>query len=398
MSNNIDFSFFDTVYNRKNTSSVKYDAKPEGKVSPNKELIPMWIADMDFKVPPQVSARLTDIAQHGIYGYSQMGDTYFQALTGWYQRRMQWEFQPKQTIQVPGVIFGISAAIRSLTQPADSILICQPVYYPFAQVIKENGRRCVVSELKLNHDRYEMDFADIEQKIVENSVKMLLFCSPHNPVGRVWQKEELLKIAEICLKHDVFIVSDEIHSDFVFAPHRHLPMATLSEVIADRTVTCTAPSKTFNLAGLQVANLVITNPQIRKKVLEACQVTGCKHLNTMAIAAAETAYQEGEQWLDTLLKYLENNMRILQEGLADIEEIFLIPAEGTYLMWLDCRKLGLSDQQLKAFFLEEAGLWVHSGSTFGKGGSGFVRMNIACPQAVLKTAVQRIRVAIKAKR
>ena len=395
MSNNIDFSFFDTVYNRKNTASVKYDTKPEGNVSPNKELIPMWIADMDFKVPPQVSARLIAIAEQGIYGYSQIGESYYQALAGWYKRRMQWEFRRNQTIQVPGVIFGISAAIRSLTQPDDNILICQPVYYPFAQVIKENGRRCVVSELTLKNDRYEMDFADIEQKIVKNSVKMLIFCSPHNPVCRVWERDELLKIAEICLKHDVFIVSDEIHSDFVYAPHRHLPMATLSAAIADRTVTCTAPTKTFNLAGLQVANLVITNPQIRRKVLEACQITGCRHLNTMAIAAAETAYQSGQQWLDTLLEYLENNVSILKEGLADIEEISLIPAEGTYLMWLDMRALNLNQKDLMRFVVEKARLGLNDGTSFGEEGAGFARLNLATPRKNVVEAMVRLTAALK---
>ena len=391
-SNKIDLTFFDTVHDRKNTGSIKYDTLPSGRRY--NDIIPMWIADMDFKVPIEVENALLSVSEHGIFGYTNTDDEYDAVLGDWYLQRMNWQTQPEWNIKTPGVVFAIAAAINAFSNIGDSILICQPVYYPFANVVTANKRNLVVSQLQLSGGKYKIDFDDLEKKITDNSVKVFLLCSPHNPVGRVWTKEELLEIGRICLKHNVLIVSDEIHSDFIYKGSVHIPIASLSDELAEQTITCTAPSKTFNLAGLQAANIFVKNPILREKLQKACTKTGYSNLNTMAIVAAKAAYKYGELWLNALLEYLQNNISLLHNSLAG-SKISLIHPEGTYLMWLDCRALNLTDRELKNFFINEAGLWLHNGSTFGAGGSGFMRMNIACPKSILKEALSRLDKALK---
>lgn len=389
----VDSSFFDCEYERKNTGSLKYGVHPNG--DSNHNLIPMWIADMDFKVPPQVEQSLVDTARHGIFGYSSTDDEYDSALVSWYRRRMHWNIEPNWIVQMPGVMFAVSSTIRALTNVGDAVLICQPVYYPFAKIISANKRNLIVSELRLVNDRYEYDFADFERKIADNHVKLFLLCSPHNPVGRVWTKEELTEIGRICIKYNVTIVSDEIHSDIVYQGSKHIPLASISDEIADRSVICTSPTKTFNLAGLQAAHIMITNTAIRQKVKRTALAAGYGGLNSMAIAAAKAAYLYGEPWLDGLLSYLQGNISLLQDALSGTNgKITLVKPEGTYLMWLNCRNLKLSDRQLELFFLKEAGLWLHNGTTFGEGGGGMMRMNIACPRTVLQRAIARLEQAL----
>lgn len=382
---------FDTVHSRVGTGSVKYEQNLKESY---KDIIPMWIADMDFMVPSSVEEALHSAATHGIFGYSLTDSEYDNSIVTWYKNRMSWQVRPEWILKTPGVMFAIAASIQALTEPDEAVLICQPVYYPFASIISANHRKLVVSELALKEGKYEIDFADLEEKIVKNSVKIFLLCSPHNPVGRVWTKEELLRIGEICLRHNVTIISDEIHSDFIF-DGRHIPIASLSKKIADRTITCTSPTKTFNLAGLQVANIIIANENIRHKVRKACLATGYSNLNTMAIAATKAAYRDGEEWLDELLSYLKANYHILKGAFPKDGIISLIHPEGTYLAWLDCRKLGLKDSELDDFFINKAGVHLHLGSTFGSGGSGFARMNIACPRSVLLSAIARIGNAVQ---
>lgn len=387
----IDFSFFDVVHNRNNTGSVKYDKSPVG--THYSDIIPMWIADMDFKVPPQVEDALTQTSRHGIFGYTVIDPEYDLAVVNWYSQRMNWDILPEWIIKTPGVMFAIAAAINAFTDANDSVLICQPVYYPFSNIVTENKRNLVVSQLRLSGERYEIDFEDFEKKIKENNAKMFLLCSPHNPVGRVWTKDELSEIGRICRKYNVLIVSDEIHSDFIYKGYRHIPIMSLSDELAENTITCTSPSKTFNLAGLQAANIIVKNPLLHKKLQQACNATGYSNLNTMAINAVKAAYKYGQPWLNTLLWYLESNISFLKKSLDDCD-ISLISPEGTYLMWIDCRKLHLSDRELRGFFINEAGIYLHSGSTFGKGGSGFMRMNIACPETTLSKAVSRLKEAL----
>ena len=349
---------------------------------------------MDFKSPPAVTDALAKVAQHGIYGYGDTDDEYDALIIDWYNRRIGWKIEKDQILKIPGVMFGVAAAIRAVTEPNDAVLICQPVYYPFAKIIPANHRKTVVSELILKNGRYEIDFGDFESKIKREKVKAFLLCSPHNPVGRVWTKEELIKIAEICLKYGVYIISDEIHSDFIYPGYKHIPIALLSEEIADRTITCLSPTKTFNLAGLQAANLIVPNKALRLRIKKECVSTGYSHLNIMAVAATKAAYKQGEGWLEGLLKYLEQNINFLKNAFPEDAPVSALNIQGTYLAWLDCRKLNLTPSELDDLFLGKAGVWLHNGQTFGAGGDGFMRMNIACPRSVLEKAVQRINYAV----
>lgn len=384
---------FDTVPNRRGTNCFKYDFARE--MGMPEDVLPLWVADMDFPTAPAVLERLHALAEHGIFGYTGVKDAYFSAVHNWYAQRFGWETQRSWLVTTPGVVFAIAIAIRAFTQKEDAILIQQPVYYPFADKVTENDRQLVVNPLILKNGRYEMDFADMERKIVDNHVKMLLLCSPHNPVGRVWTKEELLRVGEICQKHGVLVVSDEIHADFTYAGHTHRVFASVKSEFADFTITCTAPSKTFNLAGLQNSNIFIPNRQLRhayKKELSAC---GCGGTNCMGMAACQAAYEAGADWLEQLKQYLAGNLAYVRQFLREkLPDIALIEPEGTYLVWLDLRKLGLTEQQQRQLIVQDAKLWLDTGTLFGQGGEGFERINIACPRATIEQAMQRLERAV----
>lgn len=384
---------FDTVPNRRGTNCFKYDFARE--MGMPEDVLPLWVADMDFPTAPAVLERLHALAEHGIFGYTGVKDAYFSAVHNWYAQRFSWETQRSWLVTTPGVVFAIAIAIRAFTQKGDAILIQQPVYYPFADKVTENDRQLVVNPLILKDGRYEMDFADMERKIVDYHVKMLLLCSPHNPVGRVWTKEELLRVGEICQKHGVLVVSDEIHADFTYAGHTHRVFASVKSEFADFTITCTAPSKTFNLAGLQNSNIFIPNRQLRhayKKELSAC---GCGGTNCMGMAACQAAYEAGADWLEQLKQYLAGNLAYIRQFLREkLPDIALIEPEGTYLVWLDLRKLGLTEQQQRQLIVQDAKLWLDTGTLFGQGGEGFERINIACPRTTIKQAMQRLEHAV----
>lgn len=384
---------FDTVPNRRGTNCFKYDFARE--MGMPEDVLPLWVADMDFPTAPAVLERLHALAEHGIFGYTGVKDAYFSAVHNWYAQRFGWETQRSWLVTTPGVVFAIAIAIRAFTQKRDAILIQQPVYYPFANKVTENDRQLVVNPLVLKNGRYEMDFADMERKIVDYHVKMLLLCSPHNPVGRVWTKEELLRVGEICQKHGVLVVSDEIHADFTYAGHTHRVFASVKSEFADFTITCTAPSKTFNLAGLQNSNIFIPNRQLRhayKKELSAC---GCGGTNCMGMAACQAAYETGADWLEQLKQYLAGNLAYIRQFLREkLPDIALIEPEGTYLVWLDLRKLGLTEQQQRQLIVQDAKLWLDTGTLFGQGGEGFERINIACPRATIEQAMQRLERAV----
>ena len=384
---------FDTVPNRRGTNCFKYDFARE--MGMPEDVLPLWVADMDFPTAPAVLERLHALAEHGIFGYTGVKDAYFSAVHNWYAQRFGWETQRSWLVTTPGVVFAIAIAIRAFTQKGDAILIQQPVYYPFADKVTENDRQLVVNPLILKNGRYEMDFADMERKIADNHVKMLLLCSPHNPVGRVWTKEELLRVGEICQKHGVLVISDEIHADFTYAGHTHRVFASVKSEFADFTITCTAPSKTFNLAGLQNSNIFIPNRQLRhayKKELSAC---GCGGTNCMGMAACQAAYEAGADWLEQLKQYLAGNLAYVRQFLREkLPDIALIEPEGTYLVWLDLRKLGLTEQQQRQLIVQDAKLWLDTGTLFGQGGEGFERINIACPRATIEQAMQRLERAV----
>lgn len=384
---------FDQRINRKGTGSIKYDfAKHFGKPE---DSLPLWVADMDFQTAPEILTRLQQSVAHGVFGYSDNKEAYVQAVAGWYQKHFQWEIQPEWLVKTPGVVFAIAAAIRAFTKEGDAVLIQPPVYYPFGNMIRENHRQLVNNPLRLLDGHYEIDFEDFEKKIVEHSVKLFILCNPHNPVGRVWKEWELRKIGELCKKYQVFVISDEIHCDFVLPGHRHQVFAALSPEYQEMTITCTAPSKTFNLAGLQVSNIFIANPSYRKQFVKAISQTGYEEINVMGLVACQAAYEEGEPWLLALKEYLEGNRTFIREYLAKyLPMIHLIEPEGTYLLWLDFRELGLTEEALESLIVEKARLWLDRGAMFGKEGEGFERINIACPRTTLEQALSQLKKAV----
>ena len=384
---------FNKIINRNNTRSLKYDFAKERNMP--EDLLPLWVADMDFQTSPEIIEALNKAVSHGIYGYSEGKEEYFDAVYNWYNDNFNWQVKKEWLIKTPGVVFAIVLAINALTNEGDSVLIQNPVYYPFTEVIIDNNRKLVNNSLVRNGKKYEIDFEDFEKKIKENNVKLFILCSPHNPVGRVWKKWELEKIGDICLKHNVKIVSDEIHSDFVYPENKHIVFSSLDEKYQNITITCTAPTKTFNLAGLQISNIFIPNLEIRKKVLKQLDRVGYSQVNLMGLVACEAAYKYGRQWLNELKEYLLDNLNFLRDYLeTNIPQIKLIEPEGTYLIWLDCSALGFEDKELEKFIVEKAKLWLDSGYIFGKEGEGFQRINIACPRETLKKALEQLKESV----
>ena len=380
---------FDKVTDRRGTNSLKYDfAVERGKP---KGILPLWVADMDFPVAEEITQGLKRAVNHGIYGYSEAKDSYFQAVADWMSRYHGWEVQKEWLVKTPGVVFAIAAAIRAFTKEGDGVLIQNPVYYPFREVIEDNDRRLVDNTLVEENGGYTMDLEDFERKILENRVKLFILCNPHNPVGRVWTREELSAVAEICLKHGVLVISDEIHHDFVYPGYEHTVFATIDDRLKDVTITCTAPSKTFNLAGLQVSNIFIANEALRKQFCKEIARTGYSQLNTLGLVACECAYRGGGEWLAELKQYLKGNLEYVREYLKEkLPKVHIVEPEGTYLLWLDFRELGLSGRELENLIVNQAGLWLDAGDIFGACGEGFERVNIACPRAILKEALDRL--------
>ncbi len=385
---------FDTTTKRSNTDCVKYDLFKERGLAD--DTIPLWVADMDFQAPPAVGARLAEMAEHNIYGYTFASENYKSAVTNWFKHRFGWEVDAGTMLQTPGVVFAVSLAIQTFTEEGDGVMIQEPVYHPFKSTIVDNNRRPVINPLKLEDGRYEMDFEDMKAKIEAEKVKLFVLCSPHNPVGRVWRREELARLAEICLAHDVLVVSDEIHADFIYDGYRHTIYAQLGEAFADRAIICTAASKTFNLAGLNCSNIFISNDDLRQRFMKSQSALHIGGSNMMGLAATEAAYSEGAEWLDQLLVYLSQNVATVRGFLkARLPEVKLIEPEGSYLLWLDFRELALSQEDLNTLLLKDARVWLNDGALFGTGGEGFQRMNVACPRALLKTALERIETAIR---
>ena len=384
---------FDTVIERRGTNCLKYDfAKERGK---GEDVLPLWVADMDFQTAPEIRERLSQVVSHGIFGYSEGKEDYFAAVSKWYQKHFGWETKRQWLVKTPGVVFAIATAIRAFTKEGEAVLLQQPVYYPFQEVVTDNNRRLINNPLKQVEGRYQIDFEDFEEKIVSNDVKLFMLCSPHNPVGRVWEEWELRKLGDICLKHGVLVVSDEIHSDFTYPGHTHHVFASLRKEYANISVTCTAPSKTFNLAGLQVSNIFIPNPELKKQFKKAIARTGYSQVNAMGLAATQAAYESGEEWLLQLKKYLAGNLEFVRTYLKErIPEIRLIEPEGTYLLWLDFRELGLSEKEREELVTKKARLWLDSGTMFGSEGEGFERINIACPRSILEQALKQLEEAV----
>lgn len=381
---------FDTIIDRKNTDCLKYDfAKRRGMPE---DVLPLWVADMDFKTSSYVEDALAERARHGIFGYSESQTPYFEIVRDWMKRHHDWEVKEPWLIKTPGVVFALAMAVKAYTEPGDGVLIQSPVYYPFSEVIEDNGRRIVSNTLVLGEDhKYHIDFEDFERQIKENQIKLFFLCNPHNPVGRVWTTEELARLGDICLKYQVTVVSDEIHSDFIFRG-RHQVFADLKREYADITVTCTAPSKTFNLAGLLLSNIFISNRELRHKFRQQVNAAGISQLSPFGLVACETAYTQGEEWYQAMLAYVAENIAFTKEYVEKhLPGVEMVEHEGTYLVWLDFRKTGLSVEELEDLIVNRAKLWLDSGKIFGKSGEGFQRINVACPRQILEEALHRIR-------
>ena len=385
---------FDEIIDRRNTNSVKHDfAKEHGLPD---DVIPLWVADMDFKTPIEVTQKLIECAEHGVFGYTGTKEDYFLALQNWFSSRFDYDIEPKWLIKTPGVVFAIATAINSFTEPGDGILIQKPVYHPFFGCINASGREVINNPLVYKNGEYFIDFDDFESKIRENKVKLFILCSPHNPVGKVWDTEDLRTIGEICQKYNCLVVSDEIHCDFVYNGHKHHIFSTVNPDFIDNSIICTAPSKTFNMAGLQASNIIIANDEIRKRFSKGMHVTGYGGLNLMGLAACQSAYENGGAWLNQLVDYLSGNLSLLRKFLEEeIPQIKMIEPEGTYLVWLDCKSLGISQKDLDELIINKAKLWLNSGTMFGEEGEGFQRMNIACPRSVLEKGLINLKMALK---
>lgn len=390
-------SLFDEELDREHCGSVKYDFRKQfGKPA---DVIPLWVADMDFRSPSCVLEALKKHTDFGIFGYTQAQESYFDALTNWFRSRFGWNAQGKWTYTIPGVMFGVAAVIRALSQEGDAVLIQEPVYPPFREIVLNNRRKLVVNELKTDETgRYMIDFDAFERQLVTENVKIFLLCSPHNPVARIWSPDELRLMGTICLRHGVKIIADEIHADFSLFGNRHTLFPTLGPEFEENCVLCTAPSKTFNLMGLQSANVWVPNPTWRKEIIRECLRFAWHGVSSTAYAATAAAYQSGGEWFDGLKSYLEGNIRLVTERLEQMRApIRVTPHEGTYLMWLNCCEMGLNDDDLDAFFSNEALLWFHRGTAFGLGGNGFMRMNIALPRPVLERAMNLLETALAKK-
>ena len=385
---------FDTVIDRNNTNSLKYDFSVE-RGHPA-DVLPLWVADMDFRAPQPVLEALHRAVDHGIFGYSEVKTEYYEIVSNWFAQRFGWQTEQEWLLKTPGVVYALAMAVRALTQPGDSVLIQPPVYYPFFSVIRDNDRTVVENELVFQDGHYAIDFEDFERKIVEHQVKLFLLCSPHNPVGRVWTLEELQRLGDICQKNNVYVVSDEIHCDFAFAEHPHHIFLEANPGLAERTIVCTAPSKTFNLAGLQISNIWIPSKQIRAAFLKEIDRSGYSQLNCLGLVACQTAYASGGQWLDQCRSYLRSNLDFLRDFLAEnIPAVKLVEPEGTYFAWLDCSGLNLSRCELNDLIINRAKLWLDAGYIFGGNAGQFQRVVLACPRATLEQALHQLKSAIE---
>lgn len=384
---------FDKVVDRKNTSCLKYDfAVKRGMPA---DILPLWVADMDFKTSSYIQDAVAAQAEHGIYGYTESGDSYFEAVQSWFFTHYDWKVEEKWLVKTPGVVFALAMAVQAFTQENDAVMIQQPVYYPFSGVIKDNGRRIIDNTLVQDEaGSYHMDLADFEEKIIREKVKLFFLCNPHNPVGRAWTREELEKIGDICYKHHVLIVSDEIHADFVYN-RKHQVLVNLKKEYEEITITCTAPSKTFNIAGLQVSNIFIPDNQLRHRLKRQIAASGYSQLNAAGLAACEAAYRYGEEWYNGVKAYIRENISFTKKFLEErIPKVKMLEPEGTYLVWVDFRALGLSNRELEDLIIHKAGLWLDSGAIFGAAGEGFQRINVACPRVTLQTALEKIETAV----
>ncbi len=384
---------FDEIIDRKNTNCLKYDfAKRRGMPE---DVLPLWVADMDFKTSSYVEDELVRRSREAIFGYSEVQSEYYETVAEWMRIQHHWETDERWLIKTPGVVFALAMAVKAYTKKGDKVLIQQPVYYPFSEVIEDNERVVVSNDLYLGEDnRYHIDYEDFERKIQEHGIKLFLLCSPHNPVGRVWSREELIKIGDICLKYGVIVVSDEIHNDFVFQGQHHV-FPSLKKEYEDISIVCTSPSKTFNLASMMISNIFIPNRTLKQKFRKQVDAAGISQLGVLGLVASEAAYKYGNEWYQAMLAYVKSNIDYVEEYVrTNLKNVRMITTEGTYLVWLDFRDTSIDADELDRRIIHEAKLWLDSGKVFGDVGKGFQRINVACPRKILTEALERIRAIV----
>lgn len=377
---------FNELIPRKGSHSYKWDSDADDRI------LPMWIADMDFRTAPAVIKALERRVRHGVFGYTKVPAAYYDAVTGWFARRYHFVVRPEWILCTTGVVPALSAAVMALTTPGDRVIIQTPVYNCFFSSIRNNGCEIVVNELIYENQTYQIDYEDLERKAADPKAKLMLLCNPHNPAGRAWTRDELIRIGEICLRHEVIVVSDEIHCDLVYSEHQHTPFASLGEAFSLHSVTCTSPSKSFNLAGLQAANMIISDESLRRKIDKALNVNEVCEINPFAIETLMAAYNEGEAWLEELKEYLYENYLYLHEFISlHLPSLKVTRLEATYLVWIDCRALHRSSADIAKQLLEEEHLRINEGPLYGASGEGFIRMNIACPRSLLVEGLERLK-------
>ncbi|QGQ95767.1 pyridoxal phosphate-dependent aminotransferase [Paenibacillus psychroresistens] len=384
---------FDRIVPRQNTHSYKWDQSK--KLFGNADILPLWVADMDFESPPAIKKALQDRAAQGIYGYTIRPESYLSAITSWFERRHKWQIDPAWITDSPGIVTSLSLAVELFSEPGSSVIIQSPVYYPFYDVIRMNDRQIAINPLLQNNGRFEIDFDHLEA-LMRDGAKLMLFCNPHNPGGRVWEHAELQRLGELSLQYNVLIISDEIHCDLTFPGHPFIPFASLSEELAQNSLTLLAPSKTFNLPGLQSSIVVTPNKELKRKLDYRLKTLSLHMTNYFVPDAIQAAYNDSDLWLDELLVYLRGNLTYALEFIAkEIPQIKAMTPEGTYLLWMDCSELKLDVAELKKLMFQKAEVAFSEGSVFGTEGIGYLRINFACPRSILEEALQRFSRAVR---
>ncbi len=374
---------FDKTIDRRATNSYKWDSATEG-------VLPMWVADMDFRTAPAIIDALQKRVAHGIFGYTRVPDAYYDAVTSWFSRRHGWDIDREWIIYTSGVVPAVSAVIKALTVPGDKVIVQTPVYNCFFSSIRNNGCEIVSNPLRRTADTYEMDFDALERCAADPRAKVMLLCNPHNPAGRVWTPDELTRLGNICLRNGVTVVADEIHCELVYQGFKYTPFASLSDAFLHRSVTCVSPSKAFNIAGLQIANIVAFDNDLRSRIDKAININEVCDVNPFGVAATIAAYNEGEEWLNQLVDYLHGNYEAMAEFCRrELPEFPITRLEGTYLVWMDCSSLGMPSDALEHALLEDARLWLNAGTMYGAEGEGYMRWNIACPRSVMLDGLNR---------
>ena len=380
---------FDKTIDRRATNSYKWDSAPEG-------VLPMWVADMDFRTAPAIIDALQKRVAHGIFGYTRVPDAYYDAVTSWFSRRHGWNIDREWIIYTSGVVPAVSAVIKALTVPGDKVIVQTPVYNCFFSSIRNNSCEIVSNPLRRTADTYEMDFDALERCAADPRAKVMLLCNPHNPAGRVWTPDELTRLGNICLRNGVTVVADEIHCELVYQGFKYTPFASLSDAFLHRSVTCVSPSKAFNIAGLQIANIVAFDNDLRSRIDKAININEVCDVNPFGVIATIAAYNEGGEWLDQLLQYIHANYLFFKAYCEEhLPQLPVAPLQGTYLAWMDCRQLGIPSEELEEELMKNAKLWLNAGSMYGREGEGFMRWNLACPRQFVKEGLERFSSFIK---